>query len=83
MSNTSPPEEIQGKLDRLVDGFYGSACGCMGPQGDQPVCPCAMSSVIQWRGQWIQLSVIKPKVADDYLSSLKPREPLNPKRFPG
>ena len=74
MSNTSSPEKIKRTLDLIVDGQYHSGCGCLGPQGDQPLCPCAMSTVIQWRGQWIQLSVIKPKVDDDYLSNLKPSE---------
>jgi len=70
MTHTSTPKEIQAKLDRLVDGGYSSDCGCMGPQGDQPVCPCRMSNVIRWRGLWIRLEPIRPTVSPDYLNDI-------------
>jgi hypothetical protein len=54
---TSSPADIQATLDHVVDPYSG-ACGCMGPQGDEPVCPCAMRNVIRWRGRWVQLKVI-------------------------
>lgn len=57
---TDDLEVIQRKLDNLIAPVV-EACGCMGPQGDEPVCPCAMASVIRYRGHWIQLSVLAPK----------------------
>ena len=50
---------IVNALDRLVDGSYsGGACGCMGPQGDEPRCPCAMVNVIRYRDTWIEIKKI-------------------------
>jgi hypothetical protein len=54
---TSSPTDIQATLDHVVNP-YSSACGCMGPQGDEPVCPCAMRNVIRWGGRWVQMKVI-------------------------
>jgi hypothetical protein len=53
----------------------------MGPQGDDPVCPCMMSSVIKWNGQWVNLEVIKPETPAGYLVDIKPAN-LNPARLP-
>jgi hypothetical protein len=53
----------------------------MGAQDDDPVCPCAMASVIKWNGQWIDLRVIKVRTYEDYLADIKPRK-LNPARLP-
>lgn len=69
---TSPPDQIRRKLDDLVDGISPGACGCMGPQGDEPVCPCAMRNVIRWRGRWIQLTPIDSGVPSNYLDDLTP-----------
>lgn len=55
---TSTPAEIQQALDNVVNPCV-SACGCMGPQRDEPVCPCAMSTVIRWKGVWIELRAIQ------------------------
>ena len=30
-------------------------CGCLGPQGNDPVCPCAMAWVEKVNGQWYQI----------------------------
>lgn len=30
-------------------------CGCMGPQDDQPVCPCAMAYVEVVNGEYYQI----------------------------
>jgi hypothetical protein len=57
---TSSPAEIQAALDFVVDPFS-SACGCMGPQRGEPVCPCAMRTVIRWKGVWIDLKPIRGK----------------------
>jgi large subunit ribosomal protein L7/L12 len=69
---TSPPEEIRRTLDFVVDPYNG-ACGCMGPQGDEPLCPCAMNSVIRWRGRWIKMEVVGGDTPSaDFLSDLVP-----------
>ena len=31
-------------------------CGCIGPQGDDPVCPCAMRFVENVNGKYYQIS---------------------------
>ncbi len=55
----SEAQDIITKLDRLVDGDTGGwACGCMGPQGDQPRCPCRMGNVIRYRDTWIEINKI-------------------------
>ncbi|PZR77347.1 MAG: hypothetical protein DI537_43330 [Stutzerimonas stutzeri] len=67
---TSSPTEIQAALDFVVDPFS-SACGCMGPQGDEPLCPCAMRTVIRWKGVWINLAPVRGREpAPGYLDSL-------------
>jgi large subunit ribosomal protein L7/L12 len=79
---TSSPAEIQRKLDQTVDP-YNSACGCMGPQRDEPVCPCAMQSVIKWRGRWIQLKVIgNDDPGKGFLDGVVPSaDPLSPEAY--
>jgi hypothetical protein len=79
--NSSTPAHIQNVLDHVTGNPQYPACACMGPQDDDPVCPCMMSSVIQWNGQWVDLRVIKPRTYDDYLADIKPAK-LNPARLP-
>ena len=50
----STPSEIQQALDQVVDPVTGP-CGCLGLQGDEPYCPCAMRTVIRYRGTWVKL----------------------------
>jgi len=33
-----------------------SACACMGPQDDQPACPCMMNTIREVNGRWIQFT---------------------------
>jgi len=66
---TSTPADIQRALDQVVEP-YNSACGCLGPQRDEPLCPCAMRTVVRWRGVWVQLTALTPKLPDDYLSTV-------------
>ena len=71
---TSLPAAICKKLDNVVDPIV-SGCACMGPRDDEPVCPCAMRSVIKWRGRWVQLSVIGgEEPASDYLDGVVPEQ---------
>lgn len=42
----------------MIQGFdlnNATACGCIGPQRSEPLCPCAMRSVIQRDGRWIKV----------------------------
>lgn len=71
MNLTSTPEEIQAALDHVVQP-YSVACGCMGPQRDEPLCPCMMRSVIRWKGVWIDLKPLRGEEPPaDYLSQLR------------
>ena len=55
----SEAKAIVDALDRIVDGSNQAwACGCMGPQGDQPRCPGAMGNVIRYRDTWIEIKKI-------------------------
>jgi hypothetical protein len=69
---TSSPADIRRALDGIVDGCSAGPCGCMGPQGDEPVCPCAMRNVIRWRGRWIQFTPIDSGVPKGFLDDLTP-----------
>lgn len=35
-------------------------CHCIGPQGGEPLCPCAMRSVTIENGQYVQKRVLGP-----------------------
>ena len=41
--------------DLFWDQYY-RACGCMGPQNGEPVCPCAMKYVKIVDGHYIQVT---------------------------
>lgn len=79
--NSSTPQHIQSVLDHVTGNPQYPACGCMGPQDDDPVCPCDMASVIKWNGQWVNLEVIKVRTYEDYLADIKPAK-LDPARLP-
>jgi hypothetical protein len=36
-------------------GPYFDACGCMGPQGNMPRCPCGMKMVEKVDGSWYEI----------------------------
>lgn len=36
-----------------------SACGCMGPQGSDPVCPCLMQWCENVNGTWYRIDEIR------------------------
>lgn len=46
----------------LRDIPHGDGCGCMGPQGDDPLCPCAMTRALN-QHLVIVLNEIDPQVA--------------------
>lgn len=77
---TSTPADIQRAFDQVVEP-YNSACGCMGPQRGEPLCPCAMQTVVRWRGVWVQLTAITPEVPNDYLSSVNVGDVVRSKPF--
>lgn len=59
----------------------------MGPQDDEPVCPCAMQGVIKWRGQWLQLRTVEaPKSLQDLVAERQKLKDLirmrDPNRLP-
>ena len=39
--------EYRGLEYLLTFKSYNAGCGCLGPQGDEPLCPCAMGSALQ------------------------------------
>jgi hypothetical protein len=56
-----------------------NSCFCIGPQGTEPLCPCAMRSVKVLNGRYIiDLGPIKPKEAIDYYTAAKCRHDFSP-----
>jgi hypothetical protein len=49
-------EEIAIKQHLSKPRPYADACGCMGPQGDDPDCPCAMPWYEKVNGDWYKIS---------------------------
>ena len=90
MFDSSSLKEIQQALDYVAAGCPSSACGCLGPQNDEPNCPCVMRSIIRWKNRWIQLTEARPsptalliaELKNGNTSSVRPKTPLNPKRLP-
>lgn len=37
----------------------GEPCGCLGPQGDDPACPCAMAWYEKVGGDWYQIKELR------------------------
>lgn len=35
---------------------WNDACGCMGPQGDDPLCPCEMNWCERVNGSWYKIT---------------------------
>jgi ribosomal protein L7/L12 len=54
------PEEIQRKLDRVANPCP-FACACMGPAPGDPLCRCAMGSVVRFNGKFIKLTLLEPE----------------------
>lgn len=74
--DTSSPAEIRLTLDFTVDPLS-SPCACMGPQGDEPLCPCAMRNVIRWRGRWVKMSIVgNDAPAPDSLDGVSPEREI-------
>lgn len=46
-------------------GPYQEACGCMGPQNGQPVCPCQMRGVQIVNGRYVRTQDLGPAPARD------------------
>lgn len=45
------------------------SCGCIGPQNGDPLCPCAMRSVVVEDGRYVQridLGPVKSQRSDEY-----------------
>jgi hypothetical protein len=36
--------------------YLGGACGCMGPQGDEPWCPCEMRWMVKVDDAWFRIT---------------------------
>lgn len=43
-----------------IAGNEPHACGCIGPQNGQPLCPCMMRGVTIENGQYVQRRVLGP-----------------------
>lgn len=45
------------------------SCGCVGPQGGQPLCPCRMRGLKVVDGRWVEVidhgPAVEPESADD------------------
>ena len=52
-------------LDHVVANSPPHACACMGPQDDEPLCPCAMNSVVLYKGRWVRLELLPLEDADE------------------
>ena len=61
-------EFIINKYDANALGF---ACGCQGPQNNDPVCPCAMIGMSKFEGRWIRVIDYGPIDAENFELSLK------------
>lgn len=51
-------------------------CNCIGPQGNDPVCPCRMSNLRKQNGRWVEVidhgTVIPtPKEIEEILTKLE------------
>lgn len=52
-------------LDHVVSNSPPHACACMGPQDDEPLCPCAMNSVVLYKGRWVRMELLPLEDADE------------------
>ena len=52
-------------LDHVIRDPIPHACACMGPQDDEPLCPCAMANVVLYRGRWIRMELLPLEYTDD------------------
>jgi len=53
--------DIMKKFDlQSVDAGKGSPCFCVGPQNGEPLCPCAMKSVIIRDGRYVRIQDFGP-----------------------
>lgn len=46
------------KIDRCA--VFNTACCCVGPQGNEPVCPCRMRNVVVRDGRYIEIRDLGP-----------------------
>lgn len=55
--------EAQASAKLLNAGITATACHCVGPQGGEPVCPCAMRSVRVVDGRYVRTVDLGPAPA--------------------
>jgi hypothetical protein len=82
MKNTMIPE--QKAIDQFMQRSHlphSSPCGCMGPQGDEPLCPCAMQWTEVVDGDIYQITILGSPIRFE-AKKVEPRipykEPINP-----
>lgn len=51
--------------DSKVQALGANACGCVGPQNGQPLCPCQMRDVKVVNGRYVRIQDFGPAPADD------------------
>ena len=58
-------DDIIATLDHVVSNIFPAACACMGPQGDEPLCPCAMRNVVLYKGRYVRLELLPLDAQDE------------------
>lgn len=58
--NLSITKEWFAARAHLEDGHDVHACGCIGPQNGQPVCPCRMRGVTVVDGRYVEINDLGP-----------------------
>lgn len=51
-----------------------TACGCIGPQDGDPLCPCAMRGVQIRNGRYVRIEDLGPAPSPEELKARKERE---------
>lgn len=61
-------KRLPANLGSQTTAGMGHACNCIGPQRNEPKCPCLMRNIIERDGRWIQKEVdlgpIVPEIKD-------------------